>query len=240
MRQHVNPLSRFFQLPLKLPEPKNLFSNPSQPIHLDIGSARGKFLLSMASIYSDVNYLGVEIRRPLVEASSRECKRMALDNLCFLFCNANVSLQDWLNEIPKDILHFVSIQFPDPWLKRRHQKRRVLQPELLISLAESLQSGRQLFIQSDLLVLIKPMVLLIELSNCFVRHESCREGWLAKSPFIFSTERENYVLEKGLPVYRVLYCRNDMPVPDLVSLQNKWNEVKCFEENRGLNDFYNG
>ena len=66
MRQHVNPLSRFFQLPLELPEPHELFEHPSRPLHLDIGSARGKFLLSMASCKPEWNFLGVEIRRPLV------------------------------------------------------------------------------------------------------------------------------------------------------------------------------
>ena len=41
MRQHVNPLSRFFQLPLELPGPDQLFDDPRRPIHLDIGCARG-------------------------------------------------------------------------------------------------------------------------------------------------------------------------------------------------------
>ena len=50
MRQHVNPLSRFFQLPLELPAPQELFEHPNLPIHLDIGCARGFFLLELAAL----------------------------------------------------------------------------------------------------------------------------------------------------------------------------------------------
>ena len=48
MRQHVNPLSRVHQRPLPLPPPAELFGEPARPIHLDIGSARGGFLLELA------------------------------------------------------------------------------------------------------------------------------------------------------------------------------------------------
>ncbi|MFN5222318.1 MAG: tRNA (guanosine(46)-N7)-methyltransferase TrmB, partial [Cyanobacteriota bacterium] len=48
MRQHVNPLSRFYQLPRPLPPPGQLFADGGLPLHLDIGSARGRFLRAMA------------------------------------------------------------------------------------------------------------------------------------------------------------------------------------------------
>ena len=59
VRQHVNPLSRFFQLPLELPPPAELFSTPALPLHLDIGCARGGFLLALAQQQPGVNHLGV-------------------------------------------------------------------------------------------------------------------------------------------------------------------------------------
>ena len=72
MRQHVNPLSRFFQIEKELPAPNELFENIDLPIHLDIGCARGKFLLQMASTHKDWNFLGMEIREPLVIAAEKE------------------------------------------------------------------------------------------------------------------------------------------------------------------------
>ena len=50
LRQHVNPLSSFFQLPLELPPPEELFRVPDQPIHLDIGCARGRACWAWPSV----------------------------------------------------------------------------------------------------------------------------------------------------------------------------------------------
>ncbi|MEY3735498.1 MAG: tRNA ((46)-N7)-methyltransferase TrmB, partial [Cyanobacteriota bacterium] len=146
VRQHVNPLSRFFQLPLELPPPAALFDDPTLPLHLDIGCARGRFLLALAPQEAGVNHLGVEIRRALVQAAEAERSSLALANLHFLFCNANVSLEAWLAALPAGLLQRVTIQFPDPWFKKKHHKRRVLQPALLLAIAAALPAGAELFL----------------------------------------------------------------------------------------------
>ena len=85
MRQHVNPLSSFFQLPLELPPPKELFRVPDHPIHLDIGCARGRCLLGLAERDPHWNHLGVEIRRPLVTSADREALGSEHGNVRILF-----------------------------------------------------------------------------------------------------------------------------------------------------------
>ncbi len=145
VRQHVNPLSRVHQQPLVLPPLIELFERPERPLHLDIGSARGRFLLAMAPLQPERNFLGVEIRRPLVEAAERDRQAQASGNLRFLFCNANVSLLGWLRGLPVGRLQRVTIQFPDPWFKSRHHKRRVLQSDLLQALAAALPEGGSCF-----------------------------------------------------------------------------------------------
>ena len=225
MRQHVNPLSRFFQLPLQLPSPAELFVHPEQPIHLDIGCARGRCILGLAELNPAWNHLGVEIRRPLVTSADRDAVASGNGNVRVLFCNANISLESWLAALPEDRLQRVSVQFPDPWFKRRHRKRRVLQPALLLAIAAALQPGRELFLQSDVLAVIEPMVALTELSGCFNRPESDARPWRADNPLAVPTEREQYVLDKNLPVYRVLYQRNGLPLPDAEELENRWQEL---------------
>jgi tRNA (guanine-N7-)-methyltransferase len=225
LRQHVNPLSRFFQLPLQLPSPAELFERPDQPIHLDIGCARGRCILGLAELNLAWNHLGVEIRRPLVTSADRDAVASGNGNVRVLFCNANISLESWLAALPDDRLQRVSVQFPDPWFKRRHRKRRVLQPALLLAIAAALQPGRELFLQSDVLAVIEPMVALTELSGCFTRPESDARPWRADNPLAVPTEREQYVLEKNLPVYRVLYQRNGLPLPDAEELENRWQEL---------------
>ncbi|WP_087069305.1 tRNA (guanosine(46)-N7)-methyltransferase TrmB [Cyanobium sp. NIES-981] len=219
MRQHVNPLSRFYQQPRPLPPPADLFPRPELPIHLDIGCARGRFLLALAPLEPQRNYLGLEIRRPLVEAAEAERRALGLDHLHFLFCNANVSLEPWLEGLPPGLLERVSIQFPDPWFKSRHHKRRVLQPALLRGIAGGLAPGRQLFIQSDVLAVITPMVELIEASGCFTRPPEDSRPWRRSNPLPVPTERERHVQAQGLPVYRVLYLRNAQEMPPLLELE---------------------
>ena len=212
MRQHVNPLSKFYQEPLELPNVNNLFEKNDLPIHLDIGSARGKFLLKMASHNNDWNYVGVEIRKPLVISAKKQRDALDLKNLDFFFCNANVSLERWIVNLKRHILRRVSIQFPDPWFKRRHFKRRVLQPELLLAISKSFLPESELFIQSDVYSIIKPMTELIEESNFYRRVVINKNEWLKNNPFDGTTEREQYAIKKNLPIYRALYIRNNIEI----------------------------
>jgi tRNA (guanine-N7-)-methyltransferase len=227
VRQHVNPLSRFFQQPLALPPPEQLFADATLPLHLDIGCARGRFLLALAEQQPQRNHLGVEIRRALVSAAEAERQQRQLHNLHFLFCNANVSLEAWLAQLPAGRLELVSIQFPDPWFKKKHHKRRVLQPALLLAIAAALAPGQQLFVQSDVLAVIEPMLAVIEASGCFDPSPAAEapgappagSSWLPHNPLPLPTEREIHVLTQGLPVYRRLFQRNNAPLPALQSLE---------------------
>ena len=99
MRQHVNPLSRFFQLPLQLPSPGELFDHPEQPIHLDIGCARGRCILGLAELNPGWNHLGVEIRRPLVTAADRDALNSDQGNVRVLFCNCLLYTSDAADEL---------------------------------------------------------------------------------------------------------------------------------------------
>ncbi len=213
VRQHVNPLSRLHQQPHPLPGLCELFDRPEQPLHLDIGSARGRFLLAMAPLHPDWNFLGLEIRRPLVEAAERDRGALADARLRFLYGNANVSLPSWLQALPAGRLQRVTIQFPDPWFKLRHHKRRVLQPALLRALAGALAEGGELFLQSDVVAVIDPMVQLIEANGCFTRPEGDGRPWLAANPLPVPTERERQVQELNRPVFRVLYRRQGSKPP---------------------------
>ncbi|WP_216902366.1 tRNA (guanosine(46)-N7)-methyltransferase TrmB [Synechococcus sp. CCY 9618] len=217
MRQHVNPLSRIHQLAGPLPPPVELFADPSLPLHLDIGSARGRFLLAMAPLRPDRNHLGLEIRRPLVAEAEADRRREGLTNLRFLYGNANVNLPDWLARLPAGQLELVTLQFPDPWFKLRHRKRRVLQPTLLLAMAAALAPGRQLFLQSDVEALITPMRQLIEASGCFelAGPDICGP---AVNPLPVATERERHVLAEGKPVHRSLFRRTSAGLPPLSEL----------------------
>ena len=210
MRQHVNPLSQFFQLPLTLPSTNVLFGNPHYPIHLDIGSAKGEFLIELATKYPKWNFVGLEIREPLVSLCERKRKKLELNNLKFLFCNVNVSLDQWLSGLDYGQLKRVSIQFPDPWFKRKHIKRRVLKASLINSIAKSMSENGEIFIQSDIFKLIEYMTNTIDKSEYFNRKDIGGLRFTDKNPYNVKTDREVFSLKKNLPIYRAMFIRNSL------------------------------
>ena len=150
VRQHVNPLSHKYQMPVLPPDWRQVYASRHQPLLLDIGCARGRFLLKMAQLQPDWNFLGLEIREPLVLEANELRSQLGLTNLHYLFINVNNELQPLLKSFPSGALQRVTIQFPDPWFKNRHRKRRMVQPQLVADLAPHLAIGGDVFLQSDL------------------------------------------------------------------------------------------
>ena len=183
-------------------------------MHLDIGSAKGEFLIELASTNPDWNFVGLEIREPLVAFCEKKRKKLNLNNLKFLFCNVNVSLDEWLSDFDDGQLKRVSIQFPDPWFKRKHYKRRVLKKNLLNSIAKSMNKDGEIFIQSDILKLFDSMKNTMDQSKYFNRKDVEDMILLDENPYKVKTDRELYSLKKNLPIYREMYIRNSVSFID--------------------------
>jgi tRNA (guanine-N7-)-methyltransferase len=94
-----------------------------------------------------------------------------------------------------------TIQFPDPWYKKKHAKRRMVKPELVATLARHLAPGGKVFIQTDVEFLAEEMFALFRENGAF------KESEINENPFPVKTERERAVEEKGLPVYRRIFER---------------------------------
>lgn len=210
-RQHVNPLASRYQKPTVLSEtwPTDIFREWSKPLHLDIGSGKGGFLLDMALADDSYNYLGLEIR-PLVAQFARErvSERGLTGKVDFLGCNANVDLSRILERCRACgcVLSRVSIQFPDPHFKSHHAKRRVVNEKLVNTLAQYLVPHTGLvFLQSDVQSVLDNMRGRFAESSYFEDH--CAGEYLEENILGVPTEREVSVLEKGSPVYRALFYR---------------------------------
>lgn len=205
VRQHVNPLSQKYQQPIHPPDWTKIYSDPTKPLHLDIGSARGRFLLEMAQLQPAINFLGMEIREPLVVEANLLRTQLGLSNLHYLFSNVNNSFSLLGPSLPLYVLNYITIQFPDPWFKKRHIKRRVVQQELVNSLATYLVEGGTIFIQSDVESVAQ------QICDRFNSHPSFQkkhpQTWLPTNPLPVSTEREKATLALGKPVYRALFTK---------------------------------
>lgn len=206
VRQHVNPLSQKYQNPIKPLDWEKVYACPTQPLHLDIGCGKGRFLLQMATLFPEWNFLGLEIREPLVQEANIWQAESGLTNLCYLFCNVNNPLSPLLSSLPAGTLQRVTIQFPDPWFKTRHAKRRLVQPQLVAELAKYLAAGGIVFLQSDI------EAVAVEMSDRFSSHPAFqRQGlqkWLAENPLPVATERELSTLSRGEAVYRTVLVKN--------------------------------
>jgi len=152
VRNHVNPLLPHFQKPVPVPAGGDwgkVFRDLSKPIVLDIGAAKGRFCLEGARRFPEFNWLGIEIREPLVVRANEWSKEENLGNLHYIFGNASAGVADLLTSMPAGMLRRVTIQCPDPCFKKKHQKRRMVTNRLVEELAAHMPSAAVLFVQSD-------------------------------------------------------------------------------------------
>ena len=131
MRQHVNPLSKNFNKIERIPSLIEMFNDSKLNLHLDIGCASGEFLFNLALDNNNWNYLGIEIRERLVKTAKLKLAESEIRNLYFVFGNANNILNDHLSKFIVKNVKSISFNFPDPWFKKRHHKRRVIQQEFI-------------------------------------------------------------------------------------------------------------
>lgn len=201
VHQHVNPLSPYYR---QMPEPLRLtevFANSQLPLHLDIGCARGRFILKLAARTADWNFLGVEIREPLVAEANETAAEQQLTNLRYAFCNAMIGLSRLLENVPEGTLQMVTIQFPDPWFKKKHAKRRMVDAKLVADVSEQLATDGLIYVQTDIAFLAA------EISDLFAASPQLVEAPLVGDLFPIKTERELAVESNGLPIYRKLYLK---------------------------------
>ena len=116
------------------------------PTFLEIGFGSGTTLLAAAADHPDKNFIGVETHRPGMGAMLMGMEEQALSNIRAF----KVDVIDVLAEcIPDNSLDGVQIFFPDPWQKRRHFERRLVQPDFLRTMARVLKAGGSLHLATD-------------------------------------------------------------------------------------------
>jgi len=206
MRQHVNPLSKVFNDIKPIPHLKDIFNNYTKPLHLDIGCGSGNFLINLAKHNKNWNYIGLEIREKLVNKSISKLKDESIDNLFFAFGNAEYLIEDCISKFPADVVSSVSFNFPDPWFKKKHHKRRIIRPQLIHKISQLMANGGYISIKSDVEELFEYMDLTIVKSKCFSTYiYQDNEIFNSYNPIDLKTNRENYVLSNKLKVFEKLY-----------------------------------
>ncbi len=116
------------------------------PLELDLGCGDGSFLVAMARSHPDRNYLGTERLLGRIRNTARKTERAGVRNIRLLRVESAYVVKHLLP--PGSVTRFY-ILFPDPWPKRRHWPRRLIQPAFLEAAAVALKPGGELCIKTD-------------------------------------------------------------------------------------------
>ncbi len=116
------------------------------PLVLEIGFGMGHSLLAMARATPEADFIGIEVHTPGVGRLFRALEDEGLSNIRVFRHDAVEVIRDC---IPGQCLDRVQIFFPDPWHKKRHHKRRLIQPAFVAALADRLKPGGLLHLATD-------------------------------------------------------------------------------------------
>lgn len=197
-RQHGNPFT--IRAPEGQPPWGEIYGRVA-PFALDIGFGEGGFTTDLARQHPEWNVLGLEIRPHFVKWLLEAREEHQLDNLFGLVANANLHLNELLDD---QSVEFVSINFPDPWFKTKHHKRRVVRPDWLTVLLPKLKPGAIIHAMTDYQPVGGQIMEVLE---------ECSELKNLLEPGVFATEtttgiyseRELIHEKRGEPIYRMAF-----------------------------------
>lgn len=116
------------------------------PLAIEIGFGSGDHLAECAAARTDTNFIGIEVHRPGVGRLLQRAEQLGLNNLRVACADAVELLRI---AVPAGTVDEVMIFFPDPWPKKRHHKRRLIQTDFARLLAQVLRSGGRLRLATD-------------------------------------------------------------------------------------------
>jgi len=124
---------------------EKIFGNKNG-VTLEIGFGSGLATAAIARENPDKNYLGVEVHRPGIGRLLREIRGLSILNIRIIECDAALVLERMIPALSLDAVH---VFFPDPWPKKKHRKRRLIQRPFTEKLASCLKYGGYLYMVTD-------------------------------------------------------------------------------------------
>ncbi len=116
-----------------------------QPLHIEIGSGKGRFITEMAKANPDINYIGIEVYQSVIVAALDRLIEADLPNVKLLNVNAN----DLGKFFAKNDVDRIYLNFSDPWPKTRHEKRRLTYKNYLKLYESILKDAGEIHFKTD-------------------------------------------------------------------------------------------
>ena len=126
------------------PVTESLFYD-QKPIHMEIGTGKGDFIVEMAKKNPNVNFIGLEMQSSVIALAVQKAENEGLENIKFLVMDARL-----LSERFKGIrFERIYLNFSDPWPKARHEKRRLTSPKFLLTYKTFLKGDGEIWFKTD-------------------------------------------------------------------------------------------
>jgi len=171
------------------------------PVWLEIGFGNGEALRAMARERPDVDFVGIEVHRPGIGRLLRAIHENDLANVRVIRGDAGEVLHE---HVAAGSLSRVLVFFPDPWPKKRHHKRRLVQPAFVHDVARALQRDGILHLATDWEDYAWHMRGVLDAAPEF---ENTAEGWARRPSYRPRTRFEERGEHKGHAVYDLIYRR---------------------------------
>jgi tRNA (guanine-N7-)-methyltransferase len=117
----------------------------SRCLEVDVGCHKGRFLIEMARKFPLSNFLGVERQQRRAQKAQEKISRLGLENAAVVHGDGLEALR----RLPEACADYVHVLFPDPWPKRRHQARRMVQTQFLREISRVLKGSGILRLLTD-------------------------------------------------------------------------------------------
>jgi tRNA (guanine-N7-)-methyltransferase len=201
IRQHVNPLKSDL---LDIADVPRVEVEPGRALEVELGAAEAHFLLERARDDRMTTFVGVEIRRELVDAVNAAVAAGGPANVRSVFANMSVDMARLFHD--GSVRRFF-LNFPDPFFKRRQHKRRVIGPGLTAAIGRALVPGGELLVQTDIFALALDAMAALEAEPGFTNTAG---GWtfLRESPYDAKSRRERQCESEGVRIWRLLYRKS--------------------------------
>jgi tRNA (guanine-N7-)-methyltransferase len=195
--------------PDSLPKPLDwptLFGN-DHPVEMEIGMGKGTFLTEAAKAHPEANFFGIEWARWYWRYASDRLRRHNCLNARTVRAEAGFFIREFVRDASLAVLH---IYFPDPWPKKRHHKRRLIQPPFLKEVERILVPGGRLQIVTDHQDYFEQIEAVVKGSNLTIV-EYNRPGQAAEGEFVGTNFERKYKRE-GRPFYALAAVKQMTPI----------------------------
>jgi tRNA (guanine-N7-)-methyltransferase len=172
------------------------------PLVLEIGSGMGESTAALAQAAPQVDHLAVEVFEPGLAQLLMRVDAAGLTNLRLLRGDAVALLR---TVVPPDSLAGVRVFFPDPWPKRRHRKRRLVQPGFVALVASRLQPGATLHLATDWADYATQMLTVCAAESSLVNASDAADGWTPRPDWRPVTKFESRARIEGREIRDLVY-----------------------------------